>query len=176
MWPSAAVAHLVQGSTCCAFKDTLLYISIKKKRLFELLLSFYQLKSVWTFSSDLFHQQRIFAHRIVTQLNVFFPWPFSVNPSDSCIWKFKFSSFFKYLDLPIWHPQPCHIQQSHIYICTNKSILYVCINLIFSITDTSKFWQSTEYKTEVPKVCSMMPQSVAHNSQRYYEIFKDSNS
>lgn len=38
MWSTAAVARLLQGSVCCAFKDT--------EWLFELLLPFYQLFEV----------------------------------------------------------------------------------------------------------------------------------
>ncbi len=28
MWPSAAVAHLLQGLTCCAFRDGILHILV----------------------------------------------------------------------------------------------------------------------------------------------------
>ncbi len=28
MWSSAAVAHLLQGSTCCAFRDSILHILV----------------------------------------------------------------------------------------------------------------------------------------------------
>uniref|UniRef100_A0A3B4ZJ67 L1 transposable element RRM domain-containing protein n=1 Tax=Stegastes partitus TaxID=144197 RepID=A0A3B4ZJ67_9TELE len=56
------------------------------KWLFELLLPFYQLKPVCPFSSDLWHQQGICAHRYFVSLDFFFLifGPFSVNPRDGC--------------------------------------------------------------------------------------------
>lgn len=47
--------------------------------LFEQLLPFYQLQTVWIFFFD--HQQEIATHRIATHWNFFFNfWPFSVKP------------------------------------------------------------------------------------------------
>jgi len=52
--------------------------------LFELLSSFYKLKPVWTFYSDLWHQEDIFMR------------PISVNSRNGCEWKSWFLKNYKY--------------------------------------------------------------------------------
>lgn len=85
VWSSAAAADLLQISTCCTFKDTLLYTFVVKN--FELLLPFYNLETIWPFSPDL-HQQWISAQRISTYWNFFF-YQFSAYLGDMCAWKSK---------------------------------------------------------------------------------------
>ncbi len=43
MWSSAAVAHLLQGSACCAFRDGILHTLVVMSVFNELLLPFYHL-------------------------------------------------------------------------------------------------------------------------------------
>ena len=67
MWSPAAAAHLLPGSSCCAFLGW-------NERLFEFLLPSHHLEPVGSFSSDLSHQQGIFTGYVL------FFGPFSVNP------------------------------------------------------------------------------------------------
>ena len=59
VWSFAAVAHLLQGWACCAFRDCILHTLVVTSS-FE---PFYHLEPVCTFSSDLWHQQDIFVHK-----------------------------------------------------------------------------------------------------------------
>lgn len=90
---STAVAHLIQGITCCAFRDALTYISIAK------------CDPVWPFSSNSFKQKVISVHRFATHRTFSFIFlPFSVIP--------RINNFLilKYTDLYVWHQQSCQIQ------------------------------------------------------------------
>jgi len=101
---SAAVAHMLQGLMCCAFRDALLQTLVVMHG-FEFLLPFYQLEPAWPwFSSNLWHQQSIFAHRTATHF-LFFG-PFSVNPWDGCV---KIPVDQQFLKYSFWHQQPCHV-------------------------------------------------------------------
>ncbi len=102
MWSSAAVAHLLQGSMCCVFRDAPLHTSV----VMSALLSYcclYQLKPVWPFSSDLWN----FRPQNCCLLDIFsFFGPFSVNPRDVELYVKKsqeISIFWNTQDEPIWH-------------------------------------------------------------------------
>ncbi len=63
VWYSAAVTHLLQGSTCCAFRDgTLHTLVVTSGYLSYCCLSIISNQSAPPFSSDLWHQQGIFVH------------------------------------------------------------------------------------------------------------------
>ncbi len=63
MWSSAAVAHLLQGSTCCVFRDGILHtLVVTSGFLSYCCLSIISNQSAPPFSSDLWHQQGIFIH------------------------------------------------------------------------------------------------------------------
>jgi len=84
---SAAVAHLCQSYMLCIQRCSYAYLWCKEW-LFELLLPFYLLKSVWLFSSDLWHQQRGISPTELPLTGYFcFFWKFSVNPWNGCVWK-----------------------------------------------------------------------------------------
>lgn len=54
MWSIAVLAHLLQGSACCAFWDAFNH-HICKEKLFELAYPSCQLGPVWPLSFDLSH-------------------------------------------------------------------------------------------------------------------------
>ncbi len=83
-------SHLLQGLTCCTFRDALLHTSVINECLFELALPFYQFEPVWPFSSDLWVTHRTAPRWI---LSLFFR-PFSVNPRDVSAWKSQQISSF----------------------------------------------------------------------------------
>ncbi len=64
VWCSAAVAHLLQGSTCCAFRDGFLHILVVTSGyLSYCCLSIISNQSAHSpLTSDLWHQQGIFVH------------------------------------------------------------------------------------------------------------------
>ncbi len=85
MWSSAAVAHLLQGSTCCAFRDGILHILVVMSGYLS-----YCCLSIISYQ---------FSHSPLTNdINKAFPStqlplvgyllffrPFSVNPRDGCV-------------------------------------------------------------------------------------------
>ncbi len=74
------------------------------KWLFELLFPFYQLKSVWPFSSDI-NKAFFYPH-------MFFR-TFSVNPRWLWVKIPVHQQFLKFSDHPVWHQHLCHFQ-SHL--------------------------------------------------------------
>ncbi len=72
MRSSAAVAHLLQGSTCCVFRDGILHTLVCNEWLFELNTSTFDINKAFS-STQL----------PLTGYFLFFR-PFSVNPRDGC--------------------------------------------------------------------------------------------
>ncbi len=79
MWSSAAGAHLVQGSTCCVFRDGVLHTLVVTSGD----LSYCCLSII--FSSDI-NKALSSTQLPLTGYFLFFR-PFSVNPRDGCAWK-----------------------------------------------------------------------------------------
>ncbi len=84
MWSSAAVAHLLQGSMCCAFRDGLLQILVVTSGyLSYCCLSIISNQSAhYPLTSDK-SARHIHPHNCRTGYFLFFG-PFSVNPRDGC--------------------------------------------------------------------------------------------
>ncbi len=87
VWSSDAVAHLLQGSTCCVFRDGILHtLVVTSGYLSYCCLSIISNQSC-PFSSELWYQQGIFVHTTAAH------WIFSLfrtilcNPRDGCAWK-----------------------------------------------------------------------------------------
>ncbi len=87
VWSSAAVAHLLQGSTCCVFKNGILHTVVVT----SVYLSYYCLSIISNQSahspltSDI---NKAFSspQLLLTGYFLFFR-PLSVNPRDGCAWK-----------------------------------------------------------------------------------------
>ncbi len=84
MWSSAAVAHLLQGSTCCAFRDGILHILVVTSGY----LSYWCLSIISNQSanspltSDI---NKVFSSTQLPLTGYFlFSGPFSVNPREGC--------------------------------------------------------------------------------------------
>ncbi len=108
VWSSAAVAHLLQGSTCCAFRDGILYtLVVMSGYLSSCCLSIISNQSAHSpLTSDLWHQQGIFVHTTAAH------WIFSLFRTLLCQttrWlgvKIPVDQqFLKYSDQPVWHQQ-----------------------------------------------------------------------
>ncbi len=84
MWSSAAVAHLLQGLTCCAFRDGILYTLVVTSGY----LSYYCLSIISNQSTHSHLTSDINKACLSTQLPLtgyfLFFGPFSVNPRDGC--------------------------------------------------------------------------------------------
>ncbi len=84
MWSSAAVAHLLQGSTCCVFRDDLLHtLGVTSVYLSYCCLSIISNQSAH--SPDI-NQASLSTRLLLTGYFLFFV-PFSVNRRDGCAWK-----------------------------------------------------------------------------------------
>ncbi len=86
VWSSAAVAHLLQGSTCCAFRDYILHtLVVTSGYLSYRCLSIISNQSAHSpLTSDI---NKAFSSTQVPLTGYFiFFWPFSVNPRDGCVW------------------------------------------------------------------------------------------
>ncbi len=83
MWSSAAVAHLLQGSTCCAFRDGILHtLVVTSGYLRYCCLSIFSNQSHSPLTSDI---NKVFLSTQLPLTGYFlFFGPFSVNPRDSC--------------------------------------------------------------------------------------------
>ncbi len=84
MWSSAAVAHLLQGSTCCAFRDGILHTSVVTSGYLSYcclsIISNQFAHSPLTYDiSKAFSSTKL----LLTGYFLFFG-PFSVNPRDGC--------------------------------------------------------------------------------------------
>ncbi len=87
VWSSAAVAHLLQGSMCCAFRDGILHtLVVTSVYLSYCCLSIISNQSAHSpLTSDI---NKAFSSTQLPLTGYFhFFGPFSVNPRDSCAWK-----------------------------------------------------------------------------------------
>ncbi len=84
VWFSAAVAHLLQGSTCCAFRDGILHTLVGY--LIYCCLSIISNQSAhFPLTSD---TNKAFSSTQLQLTGYFLCFgPFSVNPRDGCVWK-----------------------------------------------------------------------------------------
>ncbi len=91
-WSSAAVAHLLQGSTCCAFRDGILHTLVVTSGF----LSYCCLSIISNQSAHSPLTSDINTAFLSTQLPLtgyFISFgPFSVNPRDGCAWKSQYIS------------------------------------------------------------------------------------
>ncbi len=96
MWSSAAGAHLLQGSTCCAFRDGILHILVVMSGY----LSYCCLSVISNHSAHSSLTSDINKAFSSTQLPLtgcflfFSDHPHTVNPRDGCAWKFQYISSF----------------------------------------------------------------------------------
>ncbi len=83
MWSSAAVAHLLQGPTCCAFRDGILHTLVVTSGSFPNQLSIISNQSAHSpLTSDV---NKAFSSTQLSFTGYFlFFGPFSVNPRDGC--------------------------------------------------------------------------------------------
>ncbi len=91
---SAAVAHLLQGSKCCAFRDCFQHtLLVTRGYLSYCCLSIFSIQSVHSpLISDI---NKAFSTKLPLTGYFLFFGPFSVNPRDGCVWKSqKISSFW----------------------------------------------------------------------------------
>ncbi len=87
VWSSTAVAHLLQGSTCCVFRDGILHILIVTSGyLSYCCLSIFSIQSVHSPLSSYINKAFSSTQLLLTGYFLFFG-PFSVNPRDGCVWK-----------------------------------------------------------------------------------------
>ncbi len=89
VWSSAAVAHLLQGSMCCAFRDGILHtLVVTSGYLSYCCLSIISNQSAHSpLTSDI---NKAFSSTQLPLTGYFlFFGPFSVNPRDGCAWKFQ---------------------------------------------------------------------------------------
>ncbi len=87
VWSSAAVAHLLQGLTCCAFRDGILHTLVVTSGYFSYrCLSIISNQSAHSpLSSDI---NKAFSSKQLPLTGHFlFFGPFSINPRDGCAWK-----------------------------------------------------------------------------------------
>ncbi len=87
VWSSAAVAHLLQGSTCCAFRDAILNtLVVTSGYLSYCCLSIISNQSAHSpLTSDI---NKAFSSTQLPLTGYFlFLGPFSINPRDDCAWK-----------------------------------------------------------------------------------------
>ncbi len=85
MWSSAAVAHLLQGSTCCVFKDSILNtLVVTSGYLSYCCLSITSIQSAHSpLTSDI---NKVFSSTQLPLAGYFlFFRPFSLNPRDGCV-------------------------------------------------------------------------------------------
>ncbi len=81
MWSSAAGAHLLQGSTCCVFRDGILQILVVTSGYLS-----YCCLSIISNQSALTSDIKAFSSTQLPLTGYFlFFGPFSVNPRDGCV-------------------------------------------------------------------------------------------
>ncbi len=89
MWSSAAVAHLLQDSMCCAFRDGILHtLVVTSDYLNYCFLSIISNKSAHSPLTSDINKAFSSTQLPLTGYFLFFR-PFSVNPRDGCAWKFQ---------------------------------------------------------------------------------------
>ncbi len=89
VWSSAAVAHLLQGSTCCVFRDGILHtLVVTSGYLSYCCLSIISIQSAHSpLTSDI---NKTFSSTQLPLTGYFlFFGPFSVNPGDGFVWKYQ---------------------------------------------------------------------------------------
>ncbi len=113
VWSSAAVAHLLQGLKCCAFRDGILHaLVVTSGYLSYCCLSIISNQSTHTpLTSDI---NKAFASTQLPLTGYFlFFGPFSLNPRWLCVKIPVDQQFLKYSDQPVLCQQPFHVQ-SHL--------------------------------------------------------------
>ncbi len=87
VWSSAAGAHLLQGSTCCVFRDGILQILVVTSGyLSHCCLSIISNQSAHSPLTSDINKTFSSTQLPLTGYFLFFR-PFSVNPRDGCVWK-----------------------------------------------------------------------------------------
>ncbi len=87
MWSSAAVAHLLQGSPCCVFRDGILHsLVVTSDYLSYCCLSIISNQSAHSSLTSDINKAFSSTQLLLTGYFLFFG-PFSVNPRDGCAWK-----------------------------------------------------------------------------------------
>ncbi len=87
VWSSAAVAHLLQGSTCCAFRDGILHtLVVTSGYLSYCCLSIISNQSAHSPLTSDINKAFLSTQLQLTGYFLFFG-PFSVHPRDGCAWK-----------------------------------------------------------------------------------------
>ncbi len=85
MWSSAAVTHLLQGSTCCAFRDGILYTwVVTSGYLSYCCLSIITNQSAHSPLTSDINKAFSSTQLLLTEYYLFFG-SFSVNPRDGCV-------------------------------------------------------------------------------------------
>ncbi len=85
MWSSAAVAHLIQGSMCCAFRDDILHILVLTS-VYECYCCLSIISKQSAHSPLTFDINKAFSSTQLSFTGYFlFFRPFSVNPRDGCV-------------------------------------------------------------------------------------------
>ncbi len=98
VWSSAAVAHLLQGSTCCAFRYGILHtLVVTSDYLSYRCLSIISNQSAHSPLTSDINKAFSSTQLLLTGYFLFFE-PFSVNPRDGCAWK----SHLNPLSCPFW--------------------------------------------------------------------------
>ncbi len=83
MWSSAAVAHLLQGSTCCVFRDGVLHTLVVTSDYLSYLSIISNQSAHSPLTSDI-NKAFSSTQLLLTGYFLFFG-PFSVNPRDVCV-------------------------------------------------------------------------------------------
>ncbi len=87
VWSSAAVAHLLQGSTCCVFRDGILHtLVVTSDYLSYCCLSIISNQSAHSPLTSDINKAFSSTQLLLTGYFLYFG-PFSVNPRDGCAWK-----------------------------------------------------------------------------------------
>lgn len=97
------------------------------KWIFELMLSSYQLETVWLFFSDLWHQQDIF--NCITLVYFLFYGPFALLEKFG---KIPAEQFVKYPNQPVCHQQLCHVisHLNHLSSIFGCSVWSTCLHVL----------------------------------------------
>ncbi len=94
VWSSAAVAHLLQGSTCCAFRDGILHtLVVTSGYLSYCCLSIISNQSAHSPLTSDSNKAFLSTQLPLSGYFLFFR-PFSINPRDGCAWKSQQISSF----------------------------------------------------------------------------------
>ncbi len=87
VWSCAAGVHLLQGSTCCVFRDGILHtLVVTSCYLSYCCLSIISIQSAHSPLTSDINKAFLSTQLPLTRYFLFF-WPLSVNPRDGCVWK-----------------------------------------------------------------------------------------